>query len=140
MIADLEFVMTKTLNILSLSTLALVGAMFTLPAISTDANASATSKLMRCQFLTKQKVVDCCQRVLRTEKKPYWLHDTGGSCSSAAVCVPGKPAKLALTHVAAVKKPRCFIKMVYGDTPIKGGDTPRRENNRRSPNHAGGKN
>jgi hypothetical protein len=84
--------MTKTFNILSLSTLALVGALFALPAISSDANASATSQLKRCQFNTKQKVIDCCEHVLRTERKPFWIHDARGSCETLAVCTGKRSA------------------------------------------------
>jgi hypothetical protein len=125
MIADLEFIMTKTLNLLSLSTLALVGAIFALPAISSDANASATSQLMRCQFNTKQKVVDCCQRVLRDERKPQWMKEASGNCSSAAVCVPGKKqGRSPISFVAAKQKPKCFIKIRNYDEPIKGGESP----------------
>jgi hypothetical protein len=123
MIADLEFIMTKTLNVLSLSSLALLGAMFALPVISSDANASATSQLMRCQFNTKQKVVDCCQRVLRDERKPQWMKATGGNCSSAAVCVPGgRQGRAALSFASAKPKPKCFIKIRHNDEPTKGGE------------------
>ncbi len=118
--------MTKTTNILSLSALALIGAVFVLPTLSSDANASATSKLLNCNFDSKQQVVDCCKRVLQTEKKPYWLHDAGGSCGAVSICVPVKQTRrFVATHLAAPPKRKCLIKIPSENAEIKGGTGPK---------------
>jgi hypothetical protein len=103
--------MTKSQNMLSLSTLALVGALFALPAISSDANASATSKLMNCQFNSMQKTIDCCEKVLRKEDKPLWMIGSGTNCKSVAKCFGGGT----VNSISYVPQRRCRIVILEQD-------------------------
>jgi hypothetical protein len=110
MIANLEFIMNTLQTSLSLSAVAVIGSLLAMPLLTSEANASVTSQLMSCQFNSKQKSVDCCQKILRTQKKPIWMINAGGSCSSAVKCVGGGSRdRAALTAVPNVRKCRIYI-------------------------------
>ena len=100
--------MTKTA--LFTTAAAVSAAVLALPLLASSASASATSKLMSCQFDTKNKVVDCCQRVIRDEKRPMWMPAGNGGCASVAKCVGGgkKPSAVAIAYVPT-RKPKCGI-------------------------------
>jgi hypothetical protein len=103
----MENIMTKIQSGLTLTALALTGAFLALPLLVGDAKASTTSKLMNCRYDSRQKVMDCCQRVLRTESKPYWISSGTGSCSSVVKCVGG--GKYGATASIVNKPKRCFV-------------------------------
>jgi uncharacterized membrane protein len=106
----MEIIMTKIQSGLTLTALALTGAFLALPLLVGDAKASTTSKLMNCRYDSRQKVMDCCQRVLRTESKPYWISSGAGSCSSVVKCVGGgKKTTYGVTASVANKPKRCFV-------------------------------
>ena len=106
----METTMTKN-TLFSTAAAALSAAVLAMPLLAGSASASTTSKLMSCQFDTKNKVVDCCQRVLRNEKRPMWMPAGNGGCSTVAKCVGGgKGGKVAISYVAAPgRKPKCGI-------------------------------
>lgn len=115
--------MTKFNATLSLSTLAAVGALMAMPLFAGSANAGATSDLMRCKFNTKQKVVDCCQRILHDQQKPQWLPGGEGNCAAATKCVGTYKSRQVAAIAYVPAKPRCFI--TIPNNPTTDGDTPR---------------
>jgi hypothetical protein len=117
----MEYIMKKIQTGMTLTAFAMVGAFLALPLLVGDAKANATSKLMNCRYDTRQKVMDCCQRVLRTESKPYWISSGLGSCSGAVRCVGGGK-KPTYATIAAIKPKRCFI-VVPQDDGQHGGTT-----------------
>jgi hypothetical protein len=77
---------------------------------SLSANASMMEDLGKCRFFTKEKVVACCNRIIRLEKKrPYWMIETESSCQTAATCVPKKYGR---TYLG---KPRCYVEVKHKD-------------------------
>jgi hypothetical protein len=119
-----ETIMTTFKSVLSLSTFA---AIIAIPMLVSGAQASTTTKLLSCQANSKQKVVDCCERILRTNTRPYWISSGTGACGGVVVCKGGgKPSKTVLTAVVAAKPKRCMV-YVPGEDTIGGGngdDTP----------------
>ncbi len=100
---------------LSRSTLA-VAALLGLGALgfsSLAAHADVTGRLGQCQAFTKEKVVRCCDQIVKSNNKPMWMLESRDSCQSAAVCV-GKSYSTSLTSVS-VRKPRCTIQIKYND-------------------------
>jgi hypothetical protein len=113
----MEIIMTTFKSVLSLSTFA---ALIAIPLMISGAQASTTGKLLACQANSKQGVVDCCERILRTNKRPLWMIGGGSSCNSAAVCRGGSSSggeKLSAAFVAAPK--RCGIYIPQQETPSK---------------------
>ncbi len=99
---------------LTLTALALTGAFLALPLLVGDAKASTTSKLLSCRYDTRHKVMDCCQRVLRTESKPYWISSGTGSCSSVVRCAGG--GKYGATALIVKKPKRCYVAIPNEDS------------------------
>jgi hypothetical protein len=130
--------MTTLKSVLSLSALAAFVAM---PLMMSGAQASTTTKLLSCQADSRQKVVDCCQRILRTSTRPYWISSGTGACGAVVACKPGgKPSKP--TFAAVAPKPKKCVVYIPGEDTIGGGkgdDTPTPNNNPRTPNARGGK-
>ncbi len=127
--------MNKIQSTLSLSAIALVGVVFVMPLVASTANANTTMKLLNCRFDSKSKVEDCCEKIMRTNAKPYWIAGGGGSCGSVIKCVGGgKSSPVAATFVAAVKPKKCFVYIPEVES-IGGSDTPDlvRTPTRRSP-------
>jgi hypothetical protein len=98
-------------------------------AASGSAEASMTSRLQNCIYPNKNRVISCCQQVIK-RKKPFWMMESGASCASAAVCSTKKVIDTsAITHVAYKKVKVCSIQVM---TPPPGGggspgdDTPQR--------------
>jgi uncharacterized membrane protein len=107
---------TKIQTGLTLTALAVTAAFIVLPSLVTDAKASTTSQLLNCRYDTRQKVMDCCQHVLRTNTRPYWISSGAGSCSAVAKCVGG--GKQPTSYAAAVVPPKakkCFIAIPLED-------------------------
>ena len=99
-----------------------------------SAKADVTSQLGHCQAFTKEKVVRCCDQILKIEKKPYWFTENHMTCGTAAVCdkritlrdaapvglaevAQAAPAEQALV-ITPKRKPSCFIVL---NIPIGGG-------------------
>jgi uncharacterized membrane protein len=109
--------MTKVQFGMTVTALALTGAFLALPLLVGDAKANTTSKLMNCRYDTRQKVMDCCQRVLRSESRPYWISSGTGSCGSVVKCVGGGKKPSYSTVASVVSKPkRCFIAIPSEDS------------------------
>jgi hypothetical protein len=89
MIAILEDIMTATKTTLSLSALAIAGAVFVIASFSTSAHASVSSDLLNCKYNTKQKTISCCQQVIRGKKLPRWFREASSSCNAVVKCVGG---------------------------------------------------
>jgi hypothetical protein len=127
MIANLEFIMNTLQTSLSLSAVAVIGSLLAMPLLTSEANASVTSQLMNCQFNTQQKSVDCCQKILRTQKKPIWMINAGGSCSAAVKCVGGgSRGRFAISAVRTYRKCRVYILDENGGDGGRFKDTPQR--------------
>jgi hypothetical protein len=129
--------MTKIQFGMTVTALAITAAFLALPLLVGDAKASTTSKLMNCRYDTRQKVMDCCQHVLRTEAKPYWISSGTGSCRSVVRCVGGGTKPSYATVAAVVNKPkRCFIVQPNIESHSDGSSidsTPQRTPNERTP-------
>jgi hypothetical protein len=114
--------MTLTLSkTIPVASLALLGYAL----LASSAQASVTSELNKCRYDTKQKVIECCNRVLRDEDKPQWMLESNRNCRSAAVCfgqAKGGGSPVAIAYVAAKPKKKCFIKIQL--ETYDGGDTP----------------
>jgi hypothetical protein len=135
----LETIMTALKSVLSLSTLAAIVA---IPMMVSGAQASTTTKLLSCQADSRQKVVDCCQRILRTNTRPYWISSGTGACGAVVACKGGgKPTKPTFAAVVVPKPKKCVVYIPEIDTigDGKGGDTPPPNSNPRTPNTRGGK-
>jgi hypothetical protein len=77
---------------------------------SLQAKAGVMEDLGKCRFYTKEKVIACCNRIIKFEKKrPYWMIETESSCQTAAYCVPKKYGR---TYLG---KPRCYIEVKHKD-------------------------
>jgi hypothetical protein len=103
-----------------------------------SAKADVTGQLNQCRASTKGKVIQCCETILKTGKKPFWFTENKKSCGSAVVCVRRNPSETAvlveglapqginskeapLAEAPAPtpkKKPTCYIAM---DIPVGGG-------------------
>lgn len=116
----MENIMTRIQSGTTLIALSLTGAILALPLLVGDAKASTTSKLLNCRYDTRQKVMDCCQRVLRTESRPYWISSGTGSCGSVVKCVGG--GKKATYATVANKPKRCSI-VIPNDDSSRGSST-----------------
>ena len=131
--------MTILKSVLLLPALATIIAM---PLMMSGAQASTTTKLLSCQADSRQKVVDCCQRILRTNTRPYWISSGTGACGAVVACkAVGKPSKPILTAAVAPKPKKCIV-YIPGEDTIGGGkgdDTPTPNSNPRTPNARGGK-
>ncbi len=113
--------MTRIQTGQTLTALVLTTAFLVLPSLLNGAKASTTSQLLNCRYDTRQKVMDCCQRVLRTNTRPYWISSGAGSCSAVISCVGG--GKQPTTYAATVVPPnpkKCFV-YIPSDESIDGG-------------------
>jgi hypothetical protein len=108
----LEVKMNKS-TILAVSAASLSAALLSLSLLSAPANASTTSMLMNCKYNTKQKVIDCCQRILRKQPKPIWLEEGSSGCAAVAKC-----SKTGPSHSITYVPQRCYIQI-----PSEGGGT-----------------
>ena len=81
--------MTKN-TILATAAAALSAVVLAMPLLAGSASASTTSKLLNCQSSSKQKVVDCCQRILSKNDRPQWMTQGSDSCSNAVKCIVGQ--------------------------------------------------
>lgn len=61
----------------------------TTPAAAEGANAA----LMRCASNSKTQTINCCDKVLRTHQRPYWMAK-GTSCSKVVSCAGGGSVSL----------------------------------------------
>ncbi len=75
-----------------------------------SAHADVTGRLSQCRSFTKGKVVNCCEQILRREKKPMWMLESHDNCKTAAVCVL---KKYGITYV---RKPTCYIQVKFPET------------------------
>ncbi len=93
-------------------------------ALTSGAEASTTSQLNKCRYNDKRQVVECCERILRDEDKPYWMVEGGHNCNSSAVCTPKRRGFQKASFSAA--KPRCYIRIRFNDNDRgnPGGRTP----------------
>jgi hypothetical protein len=134
----LEFIMTKLTSGLCIATLAVVGALI----MSSGVQASTTTKLLSCQANSKQKVVDCCDRILRTNQRPYWITSGLGGCGGVVACkAGGKPTKTYFAAVTVTKPKKCVVYIPDDSSSSSSHDEPHTPGNTpgRNPRNAGGK-
>jgi hypothetical protein len=77
---------------------------------SLGAQASSTSSLAQCKAFSREKVVKCCDTVLKQQGAPAWFRESNMSCSSAVSCTGGGYDKASYS-VAISDKYRCWIQM-----------------------------
>lgn len=81
---------------------------------SLSANASSPSGLSQCKAYSKEKVVKCCETVIKQRGAPRWFLENNSSCSSAATCTSGG---ISLTHG---ETRRCYIRPELDNNQGKG--------------------
>ena len=77
-------------------------ALFSMLAFGSTAEAKS---VLSCQGGTSKKVVDCCEKLVKENGRPYWMIQAGMTCKKAAAC-RGGPNDIAA--IALVVK-RCYI-------------------------------
>jgi hypothetical protein len=81
---------------------------------SLSAHADVTGQLMQCKTFSKQKVISCCDRIIKYNKKPIWMIENNQSCHTAVKCILKKPS------ITYVRKPLCYVDV---NIPIGGGSS-----------------
>jgi hypothetical protein len=120
-------------NLIAAAAIAVVaGIAFT----SSSASAATYDNLNKCHFATKEKVIKCCETIIRKKGRPLWFRETSSNCSTVVVC----RRSTAITHVA---KPRCYVQRKFPESksvtaPVN--TPPQRDEPNNNPNIAGGKN
>jgi hypothetical protein len=111
----MEINMTPSKSNLTLSALAAVSAMMVASAFVSAAEASTTSKLLRCQGGSKKAVMDCCEATIENHKRPIWMAKSEGACGAVVVCTGGRGSRIptAVAYVPAKKK--CYIQIPRQD-------------------------
>ena len=105
-----------------------------------SAEASVSSRLMKCNGQNAERVVNCCEQVI-AKKRPLWMINTSTSCHAAVVCRMVKVSSgLTLTHVAAPRiKKICAIVQQAKVNDGGGNKEPKRDrgtpNTRNTPNN-----
>jgi hypothetical protein len=97
---------------------------------SLTAKADITGNLMRCQAYNAEKVIRCCDQVIQTSGRPFWMIENNVSCQSAVACVGGGRRPGSRTAALLVLNPKklCGISVRFNDgqgTPSKGSARPR---------------
>jgi hypothetical protein len=83
-------------------------ALFSLLSMGNTAQASSVTS---CHGTTLNKVVDCCEQLVKKNGRPLWMLTTGTSCKAAAVCRGGHGGPLAIAAVAPSPR-RCYVHIV----------------------------
>jgi hypothetical protein len=107
---------------------------------ATSANANTLSQLNKCRFDSKQKTVECCQRVFRDEGSAKWLLQGGNSCQKSVACInrKGRGTGTSVSYVSAgggkIKR-YCYVKIELqgregGQTPPPHRDQPQQRGGR----------
>jgi hypothetical protein len=72
-----------------------------------SAKADVTNQLGKCQSFSKEKVVRCCDHIIRYSKKPNWMIENQDNCATVVKCI-----------VSRENKQFCYVKH---DIPLGGG-------------------
>jgi hypothetical protein len=94
-----------------------------------SAHAGSTASLAQCKAFTKEKVVKCCDTVIKQQGAPLWFREANMSCSSAVSCSGGGGGYQKSSYsVAMVSKYRCWIPMYesYNQGRNRGGENEQR--------------
>jgi hypothetical protein len=81
----------------------------TLTISSMQAQASSATSLGQCRAFTKEKVVRCCDDIVKNVGEPLWMRESHSSCRTAAVCVGGT------VGLTARRKVACYIRAKNDD-------------------------
>jgi hypothetical protein len=118
--------MTALKSVLCISTFA---SLIALPMMLSGAQASTTTRLLSCQANSRQQVIDCCESVLRTEQRPYWMVNGRNGCTAAVACSGRGNYNSKALSAALVKAPkRCAM---YIPSIEQKSNNPQRESNDR---------
>jgi hypothetical protein len=99
--------MTALRSVLCISTFA---SLIAVPMLLSGAQASTTTRLLSCQANSRQQVIDCCESVLRTEQRPYWMVSGRNGCTAAVACSGRGNYGTKALSAALVKAPkRCAM-------------------------------
>lgn len=80
-------------------------ALFSMLSFGSTAQASSVTS---CHGTTANKVVGCCEQLVKKNGRPLWMIMSSTSCKEAAVCRGGH---VGLAAIAAVAPRRCYIRM-----------------------------
>ena len=111
--------MSKIINTHKFTAVAAFGAAALFSMLSFGSTAEAKS-VLSCQGGTSKKVVDCCEKLVKENGRPYWMIQAGMTCKKAAACRGG------LIGIAAVANKRCYIRILEIRDGGEGGGDPGR--------------
>jgi hypothetical protein len=95
---------------------ALATTLLAAPMIIAGAEASTTSDLQNCRYDSRQKTIECCDRIIRNvERLPQWWPTGQRNCSTAGVvkCFGGKRRGLSAVSYSPSRRLRCFIEIPF---------------------------
>ncbi|MFO1034852.1 MAG: hypothetical protein U1E15_12545 [Hyphomicrobiales bacterium] len=79
---------------------------------SGESQASASSAIFKCHANSKDKVIECCQRIVQQRGRPNWMITSEADCSSAASCST-KKVSITSSYFAANIPPKKVVKCGY---------------------------
>jgi hypothetical protein len=97
---------------IQITTLSFLGALSAVIFATGGAQASVATDLQKCKYDTRQKTLNCCDHVLKTNKKPLWLRTSNGSCTSMVKCASGTSYRPAIAYLS---KPKCYVQIPSED-------------------------
>jgi len=98
--------MSKFINNTKFTAAAAFGAAALFSMLAFGGAAEAKS-VLNCQGGTSKKVVDCCEKLVKENGRPFWMVQSGMTCKRIAVC-RGGPNLLAI----AVVPNRCYARVL----------------------------
>jgi hypothetical protein len=114
-------------NMTNFKTSLIITAFLSLGALSLtsiSAKADVTGQLGQCRAFTTEKVVRCCEHIIRTSGRPAWMIDNHDTCRTTVSC-SGKQ------KLGAVSRRRlCNIQVTFAGNPSSGTPAPAKPTSR----------
>ena len=99
--------MSKFINNTQFTAAAAFGAAALFSMLSFGGTAEAKS-VLSCQGGTSKKVVDCCEKLVKENGRPFWMVQSGMTCKKITTCRGGPN----LVAVAVVAPKRCYARFL----------------------------
>ena len=99
--------MSTIINNTKFTAAAAFGAAALLSMLAFGGTAEAKS-VLSCQGGTSKKVVDCCEKLVKENGRPFWMVQSGMTCKKITVCRGGSN----LLAVAVVAPNRCYARVL----------------------------
>jgi hypothetical protein len=88
-------------------------ALGALSVSSLTAKADVTGSLSQCRAFTAEKVIRCCDQIIRTQGRPFWMLENNASCQTSVSCVSSTPRKGRVAALVIAPKKRCSIAVKF---------------------------